>query len=111
MPIGFIRRSSIFGANIIGLHQVAAVVGMIFILTSYFQEVHGYSALSAGVAFALMGGVFLVISGFLSSRLVNRFDVKPILISGDFANIRLSIAFADLSQKATMVDCSGQCSS
>jgi len=69
MPIGFIRRSSIFGANIIGLHQVAAVVGMIFILTSYFQQVHGYSALSAGVAFAPMGVVFLVVSGFLSSRL------------------------------------------
>jgi fucose permease len=40
------------------------------------------SALSAGLAFAPMGVLFLVISGFLSARFVNRFGVKPILISG-----------------------------
>ncbi len=82
MPLGFIRRSSIFGANIIGLLQVAAFVGMIFILTNYLQQLLGYSALSDGLAFAPMGVVFLVVSGLLSARLVNRFGVKPILISG-----------------------------
>jgi len=82
MPLGFLRRSSIFGANVVGLLQVAAFVAMIFILTNYLQQVRGYSALSAGVAFIPMGIVFLVISGFLSARLVNRFGVKPILISG-----------------------------
>ncbi len=29
-----------------------------------------------------MGVVFLVVSGFLSARLVNRFGIKPTLISG-----------------------------
>ena len=81
MPLGFLR-SSIFGANVVGLLQVAAFVAMIFILTNYLQQVRGYSALSAGLAFIPMGIVFLVISGFLSARLVNRFGVKPILISG-----------------------------
>src|ERR1051325_5939312 len=33
MPLGFLRRSSIFGANAAGLLQVAAFVGMVFILT------------------------------------------------------------------------------
>jgi EmrB/QacA subfamily drug resistance transporter len=82
MPLGFLRRSSIFGANAVGLIQVAAFVAMIFILTNYFQQVLGYSALSAGLAFAPMGVVFLVVSGFLSARLVNRFGLKPIIISG-----------------------------
>jgi hypothetical protein len=35
MPLGFLRRSSIFEANAVGLLQVAASVGMIFILTNY----------------------------------------------------------------------------
>jgi MFS family permease len=48
---------------------------------NYLQQVLGYSALSAGLAFAPMGVVSLVVSGFLSARLVNRFGVKPILIS------------------------------
>ncbi|MFL6412371.1 MAG: MFS transporter, partial [Nitrososphaeraceae archaeon] len=82
MPLGFLRRSSIFGANVVGLLQVAAFVAMIFILTNYLQQVRGYSALSSGLAFIPMGIVFLVVSGFLSARLVNRFGVKPILISG-----------------------------
>jgi len=81
MPLGFLR-SSIFGANAVGLIQIAAFVAMIFILTNYFQQVLGYSALSAGIAFAPMGVVFLVVSGFLSARFVNRFGLKPIIISG-----------------------------
>jgi MFS family permease len=82
MPLGFLRRSSIFEANAVGMLQVAASVGMIFILTNYFQQMLGYSALSAGLAFVPIGVVFLVVSGFLSVRFVNRFGVKLILISG-----------------------------
>jgi fucose permease len=82
MPLGFLRRSSIFGANVVRLLQVAAFVGMVFILTNYLQQMLGYSALSADLAFAPMGVLFLVVSTFWSARLVNRFSVKPILISG-----------------------------
>jgi len=82
VPLGFLRRGSIFGANAVGLLQVAASVGTIFILTNYFQQILGYSALYAGLAFVPIGVVFLVVSGFLSARLVNRFGVKPILIFG-----------------------------
>src|SRR5215469_18571808 len=82
MPLGFLRRSSIFGANAVGLLQAAAFVAMVFILTNYLQQVRGYSAFSAGLAFIPMGVVFLVVSGFLSTRFINRFGVKPVIISG-----------------------------
>ena len=82
MPLGFLLRGSIFGANAVGLLQVGSFVGMVFILTDYLQQLRGYSALSAGIAFIPMGIVFLVISVFLSARLVNRLGVKPVIISG-----------------------------
>jgi EmrB/QacA subfamily drug resistance transporter len=82
MPLGFLRRSSIFGANIVGLLQVGPFVGMVFILTNYLQQLRDYSAFSAGLSFIPMGLVFLIISVFLSARLVNRFGIKPIIISG-----------------------------
>ena len=82
MPLGFLRRGSIFGANALALLQLGAFVAMTFILTNYFQQAQGYSALSTGLAFLPMSVVFLIISGFLSARLVNRFGVKPILILG-----------------------------
>lgn len=82
VPLGFLRRGSIFVANTVGLLQVAPFVGMVFILTDYLQQMRGYSALSAGLAFIPMGIVFLVISVLLSARLVNRLGVTPIIISG-----------------------------
>jgi EmrB/QacA subfamily drug resistance transporter len=82
MPLGFLKRSSIFGANAIGLLQFAAFAGMVFILTNYLQQVRDYSALSAGLVFLPGGIVAVLVSGFLSARLVNRFGVKPIIISG-----------------------------
>ena len=82
MPLGFLRRSSIFGANVVGLLQVGPFVGMVFILTNYLQQLRDYSAFSAGLSFIPMGIVFLIISVFLSARLVNRFGIKPIIISG-----------------------------
>jgi EmrB/QacA subfamily drug resistance transporter len=82
MPLGFLRRGSIFGGNTVALLQVGPFVGMVFIMTYYLQQLRGYSVLSAGLAFIPMGIVFLVVSGFLSARLVNRFGVKPLLISG-----------------------------
>ena len=100
MPLGFLRRSSIFGANAVGLLQVGPFVGMVFILTDYLQQVRGYSALSAGLAFIPMGIVFLVISVFLSARLVNRFGVKPIIISGmALQTIGYLFSFTDLSHR------------
>ncbi|MGA9153224.1 MAG: MFS transporter, partial [Candidatus Nitrosopolaris sp.] len=44
--IRFLRRTSVFGANAVGLLQFAAFVGMVFILSNYLQQVRGYSALS-----------------------------------------------------------------
>jgi len=82
MPLGFLRRGSIFGANALALLQMGSFVAMTFILTNYFQQVLGYSALGTGIAFLPMSIVFLIISGFLSARLVNLFGVKPILILG-----------------------------
>jgi hypothetical protein len=90
MPLEFVR-SSIFGANTVGLLQVAAFVGMIFILTNYLQQVREYSAFSAGLAFLPVGAVFLVISVFLSARLVNRFGVRPTIISGMALQIHRSM--------------------
>jgi len=82
MPLGFLRRGSIFGANTVGLLQFAAFVGMVFILSNYLQQVRGYSALSAGLVFLPAGIAALVTSAIFSAQLVNRFGVKPIIISG-----------------------------
>ena len=55
---------------------------MIFLLTIYLQQIQGYSALSAGLAFLPTALVFLSVGGYLSAKLVTRFGPKPVLLVG-----------------------------
>ena len=80
VPINFLRRKTFLTANILSLIVAAASGGLGFIVTIYMQQILGYSALSTGIAFLPSALVFLVIGGWGSSRFVNRFGVKRVLL-------------------------------
>lgn len=80
MPLSFLRRGSVLTANILTLIVGGASGGLGFIITIYLQQILGYSALATGLAFLPSAVIFLVIGGWGSSRLVNRFGVKPVLL-------------------------------
>src|SRR5271170_1842837 len=61
---------------------LSAVSSMIFLLTIFLQQIQGYSALSAGLAFLPTALVFLSVGGYLSAKLVTRFGPKPVLLVG-----------------------------
>lgn len=82
MPLSFLKRGTVFTANAIALLTVATMSTMIFLLTIYLQQIQGYSALSAGVAFLPTALVFLVVAGYLSARFVIRFGMRDVLVSG-----------------------------
>lgn len=82
MPLSFLRRGAVFSANALAILTIAAVSSMIFLLTIYLQEIQGYSALSAGLAFLPTALVFLSVGGYLSAKLVTRFGPKPVLLVG-----------------------------
>lgn len=80
VSINFLRRSSFLSANVLSLIVAAASGGLGFIVTIYMQQILGYSALSTGFAFLPSALVFLVVGGWGSSRLVDRFGVKSVLL-------------------------------
>jgi MFS family permease len=80
MPLSFLRRGSILTANILTLIIAGASGGLGFIVTIYLQQILGYSALATGLAFLPAAVVFLVAGGWGSSRFVNRFGVKRVLL-------------------------------
>src|SRR6202040_1766522 len=59
MPLSFLRRGAVFSANALAILTIAAISAMIFLLTIYLQQIQGYSALSAGLAFLPTALVFL----------------------------------------------------
>src|SRR3989454_2409590 len=82
MPLSFLRRGAVFSANALAILTFAAVSTMLIFLTIYLQQIQGYSALSAGLAFLPIALVFLSVGGYLSAKLVTRFGAKPVLFVG-----------------------------
>jgi EmrB/QacA subfamily drug resistance transporter len=101
MPLGFLRRGTVFTANAIALLTISNMSALVFLLTIYLQQIRGYSALSAGLAFLPTALVFLVVGGFLSARFVTRFGMKPVLVS---SMIVLAIGFLLLSRITLTTD-------
>jgi Na+/melibiose symporter-like transporter len=81
IPLGFFRRRTPTGANIIGFGLGTMVFGMFFLLSLYMQEVLGFSALKTGVAYLAVALTAVVASG-VAQALVTRLGVKPVLTIG-----------------------------
>jgi len=81
MPLAFLRRGTVFTANVLALLLTASAGGVVFILTTFLQQVSGYSALVAGLEFVPAAMIFFFVGGFGSSRLVNRFGLKLVLVT------------------------------
>jgi len=81
LPLRTFRLPGVTSANGAALLQFSAVIPVFFFLTLYLQQVLGYSALRAGLAFLpLAAGVILIAPA--ASRLVSRFGPAPTLIAG-----------------------------
>ena len=81
LPLSFLRRSGIFSANVLAIITTAVFSSMIFLLTIYLQQIQGYSALSAGLAF-LPTALIVSVGGYLSAKLVTRLGPRPVLLVG-----------------------------
>jgi EmrB/QacA subfamily drug resistance transporter len=81
VPLGFFRRRTPTGANIIGLGLGTMVFGMFFLLSLYMQQVLGFSAMKTGVGYLAVALTAVVASG-VSQALVTKIGVKPVLSGG-----------------------------
>ncbi len=71
VPVDLFRSSRFSAAAVIGALVNLGYYGQIFVLSLYFQELHGYSALATGLAFLPLTGAtfFLAASaGWLTAR-------------------------------------------
>jgi EmrB/QacA subfamily drug resistance transporter len=78
---GIFRLRTITGINITALLIAMALFSMFFFISLYMQQVLGYDALQAGVAYLPLA-VGIIVSAGVASQLVTRFGVRPVLITG-----------------------------
>ncbi len=82
MPFpGIFRIRTITGINVSAVLIAAALFSMFFFISLYMQQVLGYSALEAGLAYLPLA-VGIIVAAGASAGLVTRFGFKPVLVSG-----------------------------
>ncbi len=81
LEFGLLRSRSVAGANVIMLLVGAAFFSMWYFLSLYFQDVLGYSALRAGLAFIPMALV-IIVGAQASPRLLPKTGLRPLLAAG-----------------------------
>jgi EmrB/QacA subfamily drug resistance transporter len=94
VPFSLFRSRSVSGANLVMFLVGAAFFAMWYFLSLYLQNVLGYSALRAGLAFLPMA-IAIIIGAQASSRLLPRIGVRPLLLTG---TILATVGFAWLSR-------------
>jgi len=102
MPLRIFASRQLSAANLAVLAVGAASFGMWFFVSLYLQQVLGYSAIRAGLAFLPMT-VCIVIGSTLASRLVQRIGVKPILAVGLTLQVAGLLLFALIHANGTYV--------
>ena len=90
-----------------------SLFSMFFFISLYMQQVLGYDALKAGVAYLPLAGRIIVSAG-LASQLVTRFGFKPVLVGGLRAHRgRAAVVLPGLASDGTLrgaTSCSRRCS-
>jgi EmrB/QacA subfamily drug resistance transporter len=82
MPFpGIFRIRTITGINISAVLIAAALFSMFFFISLYMQQVLGFSALEAGLAYLPLA-VGIIITAGATAGLVTRFGFKPVLVTG-----------------------------
>ncbi len=81
MPLRIWTMRNVAGANVVGFFIGASIFAMFFVLSLYMQQVLGYSALKAGVAY-LAVALTVVVAAATAGRLVTVFGVKTVLAIG-----------------------------
>jgi hypothetical protein len=81
LPVRLLRQRDRVGANLIMLVAGTAILGVFFFVNLFVQEIWGYSALRAGVAFLPLTVVMLAAS-FTAAALVPRIGARPLLLAG-----------------------------
>jgi EmrB/QacA subfamily drug resistance transporter len=82
VPLRLLRQRNLTAASVIGVLWSAAMFACFFLTTLYLQLVLHYRPLETGLAFLPMNLIMGTLSAGLSARLVNRFGIKPPLVTG-----------------------------
>ena len=75
---------------------MVALLGTLLLIPLYYQQVHGFTPLHAGLLMA-SNGVGSALSLTVAGRLVDRFGLRPVALTGSLLLLGVALAFTQLS--------------
>ncbi|MGA7396209.1 MAG: MFS transporter [Solirubrobacterales bacterium] len=81
VPFGIFGSRTRNGSYIVGLMLAAALFSMFFFVSLYMQQVLGWSAIKAGLAYLPLS-VAIILGAGVGSGMANRIGFKPVLTAG-----------------------------
>jgi DHA2 family methylenomycin A resistance protein-like MFS transporter len=94
LPLAFFRLPNFSAATAFGILVNLTYYGVLFVLSLYLQQAHGYSPIQTGLAYLPLTATFIV-SNLLSARLAARHGTRVTMITGALIG---AAGFALLSQ-------------
>ena len=95
LPLAFFGNRTVTAANLAGLLLGGLMFPMFVFLSLYMQQVLGYSAIKAGLAFLVIAGGLIASSG-LAQSLVTRVGARLVLTAGLLGLAVAQVLFARL---------------
>ncbi|GAA5080868.1 MFS transporter [Streptomyces similanensis] len=81
VPPHVLRRPSVAWGNVLGVLAFVTETSLVYLLTLYMQKTLGFSALTAGVSFGVLG-LGTVAGGLLAPRVIARRSTLTALVAG-----------------------------
>jgi EmrB/QacA subfamily drug resistance transporter len=102
IPFAIFRKRTLTGANIVAVLVAMSLFSMFFFVSLYMQQVLGYDALKAGVAYLPLA-LGIIVSAGVASQLVTRLGFKPVMVVGFLFVAAGLVWFAQVSPDGTYV--------
>lgn len=103
LPLRILANRNRSGAYLLMLCLATAMFGIFFFLTIFVQEVLGFSALKAGLAFLPFALVIVVMSGIVS-QLIPRTGARPLMLLGSSVTAVGMYWFSHISVSTTYLN-------
>ncbi|WNV84622.1 MFS transporter [Umezawaea sp. Da 62-37] len=81
VPVAFLKRRTVGWGNLAGMLAFVTETSLVFLLTLYLQKVLGYSPLTAGLSFAVLG-LGTVLGGTIAPRVIGAIGTRNTIVVG-----------------------------
>ncbi|WP_406311399.1 MFS transporter [Streptosporangium sp. NBC_01639] len=81
VPVHVLRKRTVAWGNVLGMLAFVTETSLVYLLTLYMQKTLGFSAMTAGISFGVLG-VGTVVGGMLAPKVIARTSTITTLVAG-----------------------------